>query len=648
MDNFDYENEIIEIGNDDIREDITEPVEILEKPSINDKVEEKVKKKKHRRSLKEIWMSLTKKKKISIIVSFSLILLLIIGLILYFVLFRKKDKEEIKEEPVIVEKDNYRYENGKLVFLNKSDKEIGSYECKIKDSEKCLVTKLDYSTDTFERIKSIDEKGNELEKSSQIYLDNYVFVSDDNKIVLYNIKTKESELDLKSIKSYSTEKNLVVIEDSSNKYGLIEITEEGYDYLIRPTYDNLGIANTKLVYLIAKDKDETYIIDSTGKKLSKNILINIESLNDKYIVGSKNKTYYLYTYNNEEMLSDYDYISLHDNVVALVKSNKLYLKDSDLNKLYEEGIRLDSKDYVKEYVYENNKLIETKKAYDISVKDNTASITIGENIQNVNTIIGIVNSKYSYLNYFDGKLYFYSDVEKDDLIGSYACTNKNEITSSNSELSNCIIYKDGTNISGIYNNEFVIISDNSSNSETKYYLYNIKENKNKGTYSEIKIVNDSELSNEIKQIYTSSSLIIAKTAVGANKGNYGVLEIVSGKVNGKIEFKYESIIKDKGYYLFINVDKSYSLYDDSFNKISNEFNYIELFDRYYVGIKDNKLNVYSYSNKLGILESDLEVKSNSFKIDFNGGFNITIDGVTYNYDNYGKVLDGEDNNAEEG
>ena len=103
----------------------------------------------------------------------------------------------------------------------------------------------------------------------------------------------------------------------------------------------------------------------------------------------------------------------------------------------------------------------------------------------------------------------------------------------------------------------------------------------------------------------------------------------------------ESISKVKDYYLLVNVDKSYSIYNTSFKKISNEFSYIEIFDKYYVGIIDNKLNVYSYDNALGILESDLGITDNKFTIDFTNGFDITIDGTTYSYDKDGRVKEGE-------
>ncbi|MBQ7031500.1 MAG: hypothetical protein IJN13_03905 [Bacilli bacterium] len=632
MNDFNFDNEIIEISSDD-----TETT-----PKFEEVVEEKTKKiKKPKRSLKEKWNDLSKKNKVTIIILSVLMVLLIIGLALYFV-FRKDEEEKPIEEPVILEKDNYRYEDGKLVFLDKNEKEIGTYECSDKDTEKCYVAKLNYSNDTFDRIKSVTETGEEIEKNSQIYLDNFVFVYDKGQISLYNIATKESELELKTIKTYGTNKNLVVIEDTDSKYGLIEITEEGYEYLIRCSYDNLGIVNSDLAYLVAQDKDEHYIVDSTGKKLSKNINADISSVNDKYIVAVQNKTYNLYSFEYEELLSDYDYISLHDGVIALIKSNRLYLVNADLNKLHEDGIRLENKDYVKKYVYDvNNKLVETKKSYEIELKDNKAIITIGKDVKEINLAEGEASSKLNYMSYFDGKLYFYSDEEKDDVIGTYTCTNKNNLVNSESTLDNCSLYSNENGISGIYNNEFVFIYDNASKDDAKYYLYNIKEKKTKGTYSSIEIVNNSEMSSNIKQNYTSSSFVIAKSATGDNKGNYGVLEINSEKVAGKVGFKYESITKVKDYYLLINIDKSYSIYNTSFKKISNEFDYIEIFDKYYVGITDNKLNVYAYDNALGILETDLSVTSNKFTIDFTNGFDITIDDVTYSYDKDGHVKEGE-------
>ena len=330
MDNFDLDNEIIEIGSDEtiepVKEDINEIINDNEKKENIDieTVKVKTKKNKNKKSLKDKWNDLSKKNKIIIIVVSIIVLLAIIGTVLYFIVFKKDKNPNEVIDSVVIEKDNYRYEDGKLIFLDKSDKEIGTYECSVKDSTKCYVAKNDYSTDKFERIISVNEKDEEIEKNSQIYLNKFVFVTDDDETNLYNIKSKENELKVKSIKSYNTDENLVVVEDENSKYGLIDITSDGYKYLIKSSYDNLGIVNTKLNYLVAQDKDSYYILDSTGKKLSSNLNTTVQSVSEDYIVGLKNKTYNLYTYEYEEVESDYDYISLHDNVIALVNQSQTY------------------------------------------------------------------------------------------------------------------------------------------------------------------------------------------------------------------------------------------------------------------------------------------------------------------------------------
>ncbi len=630
MNEFDYENEIIEVDSDNAKKEDAN-IEILDAVKNEEK-----KPKKNKKSIKDKWDELTKKQKTIIIVTSVIVLLLIIGLIVYFVFFGKGNEDDKpKDEPVVVEKDNYRYEDGKLIFLDKSEKELGTYECKNKDSEKCLVAKNDYSTDTFERIISVDENDQEIEKTSQIYHDKYVFVKDGENIVIYDIKKGESDLELKTIKTYGTD-NYVVVEDDSSKFGLLEIKDTGYEYLIKPSYDNLGLINTELSYLVAKDKDKNYIIDTNDKKLSSAFSSNIMNVNKKYIVTSSGSSYNLYDYKNQELLSGYDYIGLHSNLISLVNSKKLYLRDIELNKLNEEGIKLDNTDYVKKYVYDkDNKLVETKKAYEVSVSNDEISITIGEKAQTLNLVEGKVSATLAYMNYFDGKIYFYRDEEKKDLLGTYTCTNKNNLTDKDPSLNKCHIYTEGENTSGIYNSNYVFIYDNYTSNDGKIYLYDLKNNKTKGTYNKIEFIDTKALNKEVKQVYTDSLLIKATSATGANKGNLGVIEITSEKASGKVEFKYKSIDLANNYYLLINIDNSYSLYDSKFNKISNEFDYIKTFENYYVGINNKKLDVYSYTgDKSGILKNNaISVTNNEFQITFNAdNFIIRIADKEYKYD----------------
>lgn len=626
-DNFNDDNEIIEISNDynsiEKKEDTN--VEFIE----NEPREKIVKEKKNRPKVKK-----------SVIIAIIVVVVIVIAFLLVYFLVLKKEKkpEPVKVPDVIVEKDNYRYENGKLIFLDKSDKEVGKYECNFKDADKCLTTKIDYSNDTFERIKIVDASGIEIPKSSQVYLNRFVFITDGDKSFLYDLVDKKELLKVNKIKTYSTSRNLVVIEDEDNKYGLIEIKDEEFEYLIRPSYNNLGIINPTLLYLVADDKEDHYIIDVNGKKLSKTINADIKSVNDKYIVAVKGSSYNLYDYDFYENLSDYDYISLHDNLIALVSNNRLYLVDYEFNKLFEDGYRLLNKNYVKEYTMDaDNNLKENEKSYNITIRDGMALIDIGNDQKQVNISEGIISSKLDYVSYFDGKLYFYSDKEKTDLVGTYACNNKNTINNSESKLNNCHIYEDNGNYSGIYNNTYVFLYDNGL-STNNIYLYSLKEKKVKGTYSKIAFMNAEELNESIKQIYTGSSFVVALAAVGSNKDNYGVLEITSDGVSGKVPFSYKSYEAKNNYYILKDTALNSTLFNKNFTTISNPLNYIELYDNYYAGIVNNKLNIYSYINKSGILEEEVTVPDNNFKVDFTDGIKITVNDTVYSYTKDGKKV----------
>lgn len=110
------------------------------------------------------------------IVSFVLVLIAIIALILFLIL--KDDKKEDKKPDtpeVIVEKDNYIYRDGTLVFLDQNDKEIGSYECENKSEELCFVSPYS-NEDNFDGEKNVYEDESLIERPSAIYQNHYVFV----------------------------------------------------------------------------------------------------------------------------------------------------------------------------------------------------------------------------------------------------------------------------------------------------------------------------------------------------------------------------------------------------------------------------------------------------------------------------------------
>ena len=86
------------------------------------------------------WSSLSKKAKIIIIVSIVLVVLIIAFVLIYFLVLKKDDnKDNYKEPTVVIEKDNYKYEDGKLIFIDSNKNELGIYECTNKNENICYV-----------------------------------------------------------------------------------------------------------------------------------------------------------------------------------------------------------------------------------------------------------------------------------------------------------------------------------------------------------------------------------------------------------------------------------------------------------------------------------------------------------------------------
>ena len=631
-DDFNYDNEIIEVGRD---ENATVSFDEELNNALKEESETKVKRKMKNpfKKLLNWFNNLPKKKKILFIIILVIVLLLISGLILFLTL---NNKEEEKPKDVVVLEDNFRYDNGTLIFLE-DKKEIGKYECIDKDVKKCYVAYLDNESDTFDHESNIDESGNIIKKRSKIYLSNYVFVYDDGKILLYNIKDQKTEEKLESIKAYNTEKDYVVVEDKDNKFGLIEFADDTFTYVINAYYDYLGIVSPKDLLLVSETNKKQRIIGIDNKQLSKEFSITIKNANKEYVSAQSGKKYNLYSYNFEELLSGFDYISFHDTYISLVLDNKLYFRDNKLNKMNEEGILLTNETYNKLNKFdEKNKLISSEVSYEVTINTDNISVLYGEDENEViNKYEGAVSANYAYMNYFNSKLYFYSDEEKEDLIGIYECKNKNKLTSENDSLSTCNIYASSDGVSGIYNNNFVFISDNSSIADKKNItLYSLNEKKNKATYTEINFINTGNVGTNINHYYTEGLYVIAKSA---SKNSYGVIKLENSAAKNIIAFSYKSITNNNGYYVLENNDGKFSIWNNYFSKISDEFDYVELLKDYYVGVVGTKLNVYRYQTTTNkVLESDITLPStdykNAYKITIGTYIVINVGDEEYKYD----------------
>lgn len=653
-----------------------------DKVSIDDDemVVTKEKKKKPQKNKKKFsFKNLTKKQKIIFIVSICLIVLVIAFILIYFLVI-KKDKKDLdnKVTPVIVEKDNYIYNNGTLKFLGKDDKTIGEYDCENKDENKCFVAYLTNENNTDLPIY-LDEKESPLQRRSQIYNNKYVFVQDGETINLYNFVDKKKEGSYKTIKVGSTKENIVAYTDEKDKYGVISINDK-VNELVKAKYDYIDIYNSDDTFIV-KDGSSYYLIKNDNK-ISKDFSNEIISFNDKFIVSDNN----LYDLNGNKVINkEYEYIILDKGFVFAIASRKMTIYDENLNKLNEEEVKLKTLDYKTAYIFDDkNSLKETKKPFEFNYSNGRLTITYDDKEKTINVYEGTLSSKLDFVNYFDGKLYFYSDEDKENLIGKYTCKNKNDVTSKTTELTNCFVAKENKIVnesSGyipIFNSSYAFISDNNI-----VVLYDLKNSKN---LSEYKAVDTGIGSEKITHVSALNSLVYCQNTsdgfgaitFGSN-GPAGVIAFTdtksdepSGKTlsislmkdlllvkREKKNFLYDKIgneiasssfdiIDYVSSYMLVKNKDSYLVYSLKGNILSSESKYVKLYDDFFLLVnKDDTFNIYSYKDaKTAILSVFIKNKGNAENIEVvsdDNGYVVKVNDTEYKFDKSGKMITGDNN-----
>ncbi len=657
---------------------------------------------KKKSSLKNKWNSLDKKKKIIIIASSVIILILIIVLVLVLVLKKDDEKPTTNDTPkapeVIIEKDNYIYKDGILTFIDDGENEIGTYTCKNSNEKLCYV--VDYSDeDDFDTVKNVYENGSLITRRSKIYFNKYVFIYDNSKekdgsIILYNIESKKTEGAYTLVKGFN-DSNFVILRNDKNKYGLVEITEDEIKDKIDFSFDYLGMIN-KDANLVAKTSNKYYIYNKDGKALSKSSSYPIKSYNNERFVNSDEGKYQAYDFKGNSLFSDtYDFIELRSNFAVLIKDNKLYIRDYNDNKYMENGITLGNNNYNTLNVYnEDKEKIETREAYNITV--NEGIITINYKIKNKEKTVTVdmqekdLNKDLKYANYLDGKIYFYKDEDKNELLGSYSCINKNE-----NELNHCYVARDSfyskngietdhssdIGVIPIFNERYVFIMDSlDPTNNPNIVLYDLKTNRTLSKYLNVDTGSYTKEENltfkEADQIY-----VMAKSK---SSNNYGLIRIGKEDVKGVIGFKYASIEKLRDYimvkdsastyslfdytgreitgkygyrivdykneYLKVTDNSSFYVYDFKGNKLEDmKYDYIALEDDYYVVINAGGLDIHKYTDQTFKLSETIPVESdNSYQISTTEySYIIKVKNTTYEF----SKLDGsnvkENNNNEE-
>ena len=669
------------------------------------------------KKIKEWWSKLTKKQKI-IFVSISVLILILIVTLIVILVTKKKDTDNtIKTPDVVLEADNYVYQNGSLTMLDRNGNALGTYECENKSENKCYVAYLSTSEDEFETPINKYSNDEIIKSRSIIYFDRYVFIYDnasenDEKIKLYDMQDNKVLSEYYGIKSYNVENsNVVVLKDEKDTYGLFEFSSDGIKPIIDFKYLYMGLIDKEKDNLIVvKDSKGYYLIDYSDKAKTKVFANPIIDYNDNYIVVKDGNSYSVYNYTQELFNKNYDYIRLLSNdYVAVVKNNNLYIRGYSDNKFNEEGFELTNNNFRKVYVFDTDKkLISTEFAFDTELHDKTLTITI-KNSDNttrdekLNLLEGEVSTKYDYYSYLNGKLYFYDDVEKTNVIGSYECNNKNNITGDT--FNNCYVAKDSVfndsyinpyveknAVIGLYNKKYVFIMDapdlqNDDNKEIKFY--DLTQSKVLGTYSAID-ANMNQSVPSLALIETADTKIIARL----KSGKFGVIQIKGSEANVLVKFNYNYIERagndyivqlDKtqnpwevlysngnetaefpgriknytnGLFVIRNNEKDYVYKSDGTKLLNNGYNYVDINNKYVVGAVNNG-NLELYKNDgTKITEESISLNSNkyyntntpAFKISANES-SVTVyiynsDGTLSNTKTYSLVKQTTDTNTE--
>ncbi len=644
---------------------------------------------------------LSKKSKIIIIVSIILLILIIIAVVLFLIL-RKEEKEPPKEpeEPsVIIERDNYIYQNGTLIFLNEAGDEIGTYTCTNQEEELCFIASYS-NEDEFDKERQVYEDESNVLVRTKIYQDNYVFIFDhesieDEGLVLYNISEQEIEETYNLVKGF-TDSDFVILKDSNGRYGALEFTNSGSKEVFEFSYDYLGRLNSD-ANIVVNTNNRYYIYNVKQKNLSQGLRYDIMSYNDEYIVVDNNG-YYVYDYDGNLIFDEaYDFIELLDDYAVLIDRDLLYIRDYQNNKYNEVGVKLATDYYNPVYVYrEDHSLVETRRAYEITINDDMLDVTYTEDDKQRSKTIdlqdGKMSKEYKYIDYFDGILYFYSDEEETELLGSYECSNANS-----SDLTNCTIAtesfysqneleEDQSKNLGwipIYNNRFVFIMDTIDLNNPTIVLYDLKENKSLTKYSTV----DSGAYTKKRAVSFVNADATYVMAQAKNDDEYGLLRITDSNVSGAIKFDYTSIEKFGDYYLVSTAGNTYMLYantggtdpitkaygyeivnyadqvvlvkdKDSYyvydfdgNRLREDdgaYEYVDLQKNYYVVIQNNHLNIHKYDDPLYALSEIIDVGTDKYDNAYtikenNGGFTVTIThtNMTYTFDDLGNDVNAE-------
>ena len=630
---------------------------------------------------------LSRKTKIAIIVGLIILLLIAIGIIIYFVIKGNGGEPEIEkpqEEVVIVEKDNYRFQNGKLV-LKEDNNDIGEYTCKNNNDVLCYVAYFS-NEDTFDVTEKVYETGIKIQNRSDIYKKQFVFIYDneekeDGNLILYDIKNNKNLGEYKLVKEINNDK--AIVKDLEDNYQVL-VFQDDATKLLEKEYDYIGYI-TDSDKLVVASNNNYQLLDLTGKEDSKEVPGEIKNFDNNNLSVLIDKSEYVYNYDGEKVIDKaFDYIRFTSDYIIGAINKKLYVYDSEGSPMIIDGIRISSNKYNTRLIYGTDlKQTGREVAFDAFVTGTNMRIEYGEDYQVINLNEGTLSKSLKFVNYIQGKLYFYSDEEKSNLIGTYVCKNENTVNADTTELSNCYIAKESSILKSndvnsylpVYNKRFVFINDKDSANRGSIVLYDLASDKEKASYTKVDAGYHKEIEG-VTYVETAGTIVAAQNT----SDSYGVINIASNDVTSVIKFRDDSdkdniknnveikyldnnllikrsdgtyhlydtkgkyltnglttsneIVKLYDKYVMVKSGNKYLIYGLDGTIISLEYKYIIMTDLVYVCINDNdKIEAYKYSDKnTNLITEDISVDNNKVTANVRGSI------LTINYTSGGESL----------
>lgn len=231
----------------------------------------------------------------------------------------------------------HKFEN-KLYYYDASDKLIGYYECK---SDNCNDA---FSVVNDENFKYVSVINNEL----GVLAGQYVFVQDDNQIVLYDLKNSFVLAQLNTLKNYGFLNNKYIVQNTAGKYGLMTITNT-VSYLIPLTYDYMASSDflSSNNYAV-KEQAKWFIINSNNEKISAEYSNPIYYYNDNIIITSNNSIYTIYNYEGNVLIDNVSKLEILNNEIVILTNNRIIRYDHTFNQI--------NQYYGDDYLIEDKKL----------------------------------------------------------------------------------------------------------------------------------------------------------------------------------------------------------------------------------------------------------------------------------------------------